>query len=162
MNKVYLLIGSNMGDRLKYLAAAVEKIRAAIGPVITESSICETESWGFEGDDFLNQCLMIESVLEPQAVMEEIIRIENNLGRVRTRIGYENRTIDIDILFYNNEVINTPDLVIPQKDLENRRFVLEPLSEIASGMVHPVIGHEIHILLSQCKDRSKVARYTEE
>jgi len=156
MNKVYLLIGSNMGDRLKYLAAALDQISATIGLVITESLIYETKSWGFEGAAFLNQCLLVESKLQPEAILDEIIQIENYLGRERTQKGYENRTIDIDILFYNNEVISTTDLVIPQKDLENRRFVLEPLNEIASGLVHPVSKHQIHTLLSECKDRSKV------
>ena len=159
MNKVYLLLGSNLGNRSDHVNLAREQINATIGPVITESSIYETESWGFEGADFLNQCILIETGLEPQKVMDEIIRIENNLGRVRAGKGYENRTVDIDILFYNDEIISTTDLVIPQKDLESRRFVLEPLNEIASGLVHPVINSSIRLLLSECKDRSKVAKY---
>ena len=159
MNKIYLLLGSNLGDRLDRMAEAREQIVSAIGRIITESSVFETESWGFEGDDFLNQCILVGSELKPQAVLDEIIRIENEMGRERTRKGYENRTIDIDILFYNKEIVQTPGLVIPQNDLENRRFVLEPLNEIASGLIHPVIKKEIRILLSECKDRSKVEKY---
>ena len=159
MNKVYLLLGSNLGDRLAQLAAAREQIKSAIGNIITESSIFETDSWGFEGEDFLNQCILVGSELKPQAVLDEIITIENELGRERTSEGYENRTIDIDILFYNREVVQTPGLVIPQIDLENRRFVLEPLNEIASGLIHPLLKKEIRLLLSECMDRSKVAKY---
>ncbi|MBL7112927.1 MAG: 2-amino-4-hydroxy-6-hydroxymethyldihydropteridine diphosphokinase [Bacteroidales bacterium] len=159
MNKVYLLIGSNLGDRLNQLATAREQISATIGHIITESSIFETESWGFKGADFLNKCILVESGLMPQTVLDEIIRIENKMGRKRIGRGYENRPIDIDILFYNDEIIGTTNLVIPQRNLENRRFVLEPLNEIASGLVHPVIKNEIRILLSECKDSSKVVKY---
>ena len=160
MNKVYLLLGSNLGDRLDRLATAREQIRSTVGKIIAESSIFETESWGFEGEDFLNQCILVESGLKPQTVLDEIITIENIMGRERTLEGYENRIIDIDILFYNQEIVQTPELVIPQNDLENRRFVLEPLNEIASGLVHPVIKKEIRILLSECKDRSKAVKYS--
>ena len=159
MNKVYLLLGSKLGDRLDRLTTAREQIVSTIGNIISESSIYETESWGFEGEDFLNQCILVGSELKPQAVLDEIITIENSLRRERTSKGYENRTIDIDILFYNQEVVQTPGLVIPHNDLENRRFVLEPLNEIASGLIHPVLKKEIRILLSECIDRSKIAKY---
>ncbi len=159
MNKVYLLIGSNLGDRSNQLAKACELISVTIGHIITESSIFETESWGFTGADFLNKCIMVESRLNPQKLLDEIIRIENSMGRERKGKGYDDRLIDIDILFYNDEIISTPGLVIPQRDLENRRFVLEPLNEIATGLIHPVVKDEISVLLMECKDRSKVVKY---
>jgi deoxyguanosine kinase len=159
MNTIYLLLGSNIGDRLNSLAVARDQVSFYIGRVREASFIYETGSWGFEGEDFLNQCIAVNSALAPEAVMREITRIEHSMGRKRTGQEYENRTIDIDILFYNDEIVRTPGLIIPHRDLENRRFVLEPLHEIAPGLVHPVIKKEIRILLSECRDRSKAVKY---
>jgi 2-amino-4-hydroxy-6-hydroxymethyldihydropteridine diphosphokinase len=160
LNKVYLLVGSNLGDRLNNLETAREQIGREIGQIILESSVYETESWGFTGEDFLNQCILAGSDLSQRELMENIQSIENHMGRERLQNEYENRIIDIDILLYNDEIINTPQLIIPHKEIENRRFVLEPLNEIAPQLIHPVNKKQIRDLLKECTDRSKVAKYT--
>jgi len=91
--------------------------------------------------------------------MNGILLIENDMGRLQERKQYENRVIDIDILFFNDEIIHVPGLVIPHREIENRRFVLEPLNEIGPGITHPVLKKGISSLLSECRDRCKVVKY---
>jgi len=158
MNIIYLSIGSNIGNRQELLARTRKRIMEKIGPISQESSVYETESWGFDGNPFLNQVISVESGLDPKEVLEEIINIEEKFGRKRKGKKYENRIIDIDILFYNDEIVRDARLVVPHKEIENRKFILEPLNEIAPRMIHPVIEKEINTILKECKDQKKVIK----
>ena len=160
MNQVYLHLGSNLGNRMVNLETAREQIGFTIGRIVKKSSIYETESWGFTGADFLNQCILVESEQKPLEILEKIMRIERDMGRERTRRGYENRIIDIDILLYNNDSLSAPGIQIPHKEMVKRRFVLEPLNEIASGIIHPVLKIPIHKIMSGCKDKGRITRYS--
>jgi 2-amino-4-hydroxy-6-hydroxymethyldihydropteridine diphosphokinase len=160
MNTVFLLLGSNLLDRLLMLTKAQEHIRILIGEISSTSKIYESAPWGFESKkSFLNQVLIIETALGPIEVLEQIKIIEKEMGRVKTSINYESRTIDIDILFYNNKIIALPELIIPHPQLHKRRFTLVPLAEIAPEFIHPVFKKPIKDLLINCNDDSEVKVY---
>ncbi|RYH73198.1 2-amino-4-hydroxy-6-hydroxymethyldihydropteridine diphosphokinase [Flavobacteriaceae bacterium 144Ye] len=156
-NKVYIALGSNKGDRLKHLQDAVDLIFKQIGKVNIISKVYNTPALGFESDDFLNTCLLIETPLEAQDVLQQLLQIETQLGRQRTEnSGYEARTIDLDVLFFNDEIIESKDLVVPHKELHKRKFVLQPLFDIAPKYQHPVYQKSITELLQDCDDKSAI------
>jgi 2-amino-4-hydroxy-6-hydroxymethyldihydropteridine diphosphokinase len=158
MYDVILLTGGNLGDRLTMLAGAREQIEKNVGPVRKASAVYETAPWGNTGQPaFLNQALAVETDLSPAAVLERILSIETGLGRKRDQ-KWGPRSIDIDILFYGSEVVEEKNLRIPHPEIPNRRFVLEPLREIAPEMVHPVLRQTIEALLEQTSDASEVKR----
>jgi 2-amino-4-hydroxy-6-hydroxymethyldihydropteridine diphosphokinase len=153
MNNLYLITGTNEGDRLTNLIRVKELISIRIGKPVKISSIYETESWGYESpSNYYNQCLHVKTEMSAVQVLYEIFRIESGMGRKLNEKRYTDRVIDIDILFYNNERIDTDNLIVPHPRLHQRRFVLEPLSEIAPDYVHPVFGKKIRELLSECQD----------
>lgn len=159
MNEAYLLTGGNIGDRLDYLARAKETIRKKCGNILLESHIYETAAWGMENQEaFLNQILKIETNSNPDELLQTILQIEEGLGRKR-EVKYGPRTIDIDILFFNDEVIDREGLKIPHPQLQNRRFVLTPLNEIASTKIHPVFNKTISRLLAECPDPLAVNKF---
>jgi len=159
MNEVYLLIGGNIGNRLEYLSKAKENISKKCGNVLQESSIYETAAWGMEDQEaFLNQVLKIETSLIPEQLLKTILQIEEDLGRKRD-LKYGPRTIDIDILFFNDEMIDQQGLKIPHPQMRNRRFVLIPLNEIASTKMHPVFHKTINQLLVECPDPLTVNKF---
>jgi len=159
MNEVYLLIGGNIGNRLEYLSKAKENISKKCGNVLQESSIYETAAWGMEDQEaFLNQVLKIETSLIPEQLLKTILQIEEDLGRKRD-LKYGPRTIDIDILFFNDEMIDQQGLKIPHPQMRNRRFVLIPLNEIASTKMHPVFHKTINQLLVECPDPLAVNKF---
>ena len=130
-------------------------IHQQIGTVINTSSIYQTPPWGFEAEqDFLNQVVVIQTVQSPEALIKTILSIEKQLGRIRQGNHYHSRTMDIDILFYNNQIIEQPDLIIPHPRIRERKFVLIPLCEIAPELRHPRFNLTISELLSQCADPS--------
>jgi 2-amino-4-hydroxy-6-hydroxymethyldihydropteridine diphosphokinase len=156
MNLVYLLIGGNLGDRVNNLAIAKYNIEREIGRIITSSSIYETASWGIsEQPDFLNQVLLIETKCSAEQAMQLILSIENKMGRIRTQKN-ASRVIDIDILFFNKETIDKPGLTIPHPEIQNRKFALIPMSEIAPDHMHPVFKMSIKNLLSTSSDKLEV------
>ena len=156
MNEAYLLIGGNVGNRMEWLEKARKSIETLCGEVTRVSSIYETEAWGNQQQEsFLNQAIQLETSLNEQQLLETILDIETRLGRKR-EVRYGPRTIDIDILFYNDLVIDSDHLVIPHPEIENRRFALECLNEIAPGKIHPKLLKTISQLLKQTNDPLKV------
>ena len=140
MNKAYLLTGGNEGDRYLNLQQARTNIELICGQLLQVSSLYETAPWGkTDQADFLNQVLLIETKWSPQALLKAILRIEEKGGRIRT-VKNAPRTIDIDILFYDQLIIEEPGLTIPHPRIAERRFVLEPLNEISPGFDHPVLA----------------------
>jgi 2-amino-4-hydroxy-6-hydroxymethyldihydropteridine diphosphokinase len=138
MNKAYLLTGGNLGNRLDNLYKAADYIEQYCGKIVRKSSVYETAAWGLEDQpDFYNQALLINTMLSAQELIRQLLIIENKMGR-RREVKMGPRTIDIDILFYNDAVINAPDLIIPHPRMQDRRFVLMPFSEIAPNFIHPV------------------------
>ena len=158
MNVTYLCLGGNMGDRESALNHALLEINKSIGKVTSQSGIYETEAWGVENQQaYLNQCIRIETNLDALSLIESLLNIEKKRGRKRSDLPvYEPRTIDIDILFYNNEIINESTLLVPHPRLHLRKFVLIPLNEIASNYLHPLLNKTIFNLLSECEDTSEV------
>lgn len=160
-NQVYLLIGGNLGDRKALLQKARQGIEEYIGKIIGKSSIYETAAWGFESEnDFLNQVLIVDSDLNPHQVLDKCHEIEKQLGRIRNSEQYASRTMDIDILFYNDEILDEPNLIVPHPKLHERRFTLEPLNEIAPDYIHPKLKKSMQELLSDCIDHSDVKKYS--
>lgn len=162
-----MLLGSNEGDRAEVLKIARRRLQNLSSRQIVVSSLYETEPWGFESDVwFLNQAIKIETELDPHVLLVKLLKIEKSLGRVREEKNekdqkescYSSRTIDIDILLYDNVVTNTAELQLPHPRMHLRRFALMPLSEINPGMIHPLLRKSIKELLEECPDRFGVIR----
>ena len=157
LKKTYLSLGSNLGNKLEHLQNAINAIHTQIGSVLKVSSVYKTSSWGFSGNDFLNICIEIQTVLSSEDVLQEIVSIEKKLGRIqKTTNGYEDRVIDIDILCYKDEVFFSEALIIPHPKMLERNFVLVPLNEIASNFIHPIQKSSISKCLKNCIDRQEV------
>ncbi len=157
MKVVFLGIGTNLGDRESNLKEAIAGIEKHIGRVINSSSVYETEPWGFKAEqEFLNIVVKVETELIPTDLLEAILVLEKKLGRIRSENQYSSRVIDIDILFYENEIINSEELRVPHPLLHERKFVLVPLCEIEPELVHPVLKKSVTWLLEKCEDKSNV------
>jgi 2-amino-4-hydroxy-6-hydroxymethyldihydropteridine diphosphokinase len=160
MKIVFLGIGTNLGRREGNLAEAVEQIGKYVGTVTGSSSVYETEPWGFETrNEFLNMVLKAETALAPSGLLKRILKIESDMGRVRGEERYSSRLIDIDILLYDDLIIDEETLKIPHPLIQERKFVLVPLCDIASEKIHPVFKKSFAELLEICEDRSEVKRY---
>jgi 2-amino-4-hydroxy-6-hydroxymethyldihydropteridine diphosphokinase len=154
-NKVYISLGSNKGDKFKNLQLAVDAIYSSVGVVKTISKVYKTPAFGFESDDFFNACIGVETHLEAEIVLQELLAIEQKLGRVRKETqGYEARIIDLDILFFEDQIINTESLQVPHPELHKRKFVLEPLKDIAAKFQYEKYNATIIELLELCDDDS--------
>lgn len=153
----HIALGSNKGDKLKNLQAAVDTIYERIGNIKLISKIYKSPALGFKGDDFFNCCLVLESYLKPQNVLENLLDIETDLGRTRSQNeGYEARIIDLDIIFVENSIIDTKTLQVPHPEMQKRKFVLLPLNNIASKVIHPKLNKAVSVLLVDCKDESQL------
>ncbi|GLU42644.1 2-amino-4-hydroxy-6-hydroxymethyldihydropteridine diphosphokinase [Allomuricauda sp. NBRC 101325] len=158
-HKVYLSLGSNMGNRLSTLQKAIFRIQKEVGQVLDISKVYENPAVGFEGDDFLNIVISLLTELKPSALLDSLLQIETDFGRTRSADeGYSSRTLDIDIIYYGNEVLNEDHLVVPHPQMQHRNFVLKPLSDIAPQFYHPVLGKDTRNLLQECKDRSQLTK----
>ncbi|WDF80145.1 2-amino-4-hydroxy-6-hydroxymethyldihydropteridine diphosphokinase [Mucilaginibacter sp. KACC 22773] len=152
MIDVFLLLGSNLGNRKLLLNEAIERIEAAVGPVLQASSVYETQSWGkTEAPDYLNQVLLLQTDLKAREVLGKILAIELLMGRRREE-KWGSRTIDIDILFYGDAIIDEPDLKIPHPEMHKRRFTLAPLAELVPEFEHPLIKKNILQLKNELID----------
>jgi 2-amino-4-hydroxy-6-hydroxymethyldihydropteridine diphosphokinase len=158
MAVVFLSIGSNSGDRSVYLQQSLKWIEQGIGNIVKHSDIYETQSWGFEGQNFLNMVVKVETSLTPQGIIDIIQSVEQQMGRVRISGQYADRIIDLDILFFEKEVISDKNLIIPHPRLHERLFVLEPMMDIAPDFVHPVFNKPIQQLREECQDKGWIKK----
>ena len=153
MSKVYLSIGSNKGNRSVLINKAIDEIEKKIGKIISRSSIYQSKSWGFDSNDFYNLSLLIDTDIEPKSLLINLKKIEKSMGREDIDGSYSDRFIDIDILFYDNIIIDSEDLKIPHPKIEIRKFVLVPMLEIADDYVHPILNKTIRQLNNECDDQ---------
>ncbi len=155
----YLSLGSNLGDKFNNLQDALFILHKRVGQISSISNVYQTPALGFDGDDFLNACISIETKMNPNRLLDTILQIETELGRTRSnQEGYQSRSVDIDIIYYEYEVINTEELTIPHPKLQERRFVLKPLAEVAPQFYHPILNKDTRNLLQECRDKSKVTQ----
>ena len=147
---VYFSLGTNLGDKEQNLRMAVQKIRKQIGEVISLSAFYATAPWGFSSEHtFLNAAACVETLLPPLSVLHLTQEIEREIGRTHKSVGglYSDRVIDIDLLLYGDRVLDTPELKLPHPLMHERRFVMEPLAEIAPDLVHPILKKKMRELL---------------
>ncbi len=153
----YLSLGSNQGDKLITLQKAVDLISERIGHVKKVSAIYKTKSWGFEGGDFYNLCLEVSSNLNPENLIGTVLQIEQDLGRERNEsLNYQDRSIDIDVLLFDDDIIFFNNLKVPHPKMLERKFVLVPLTEIAPNIIHPIVKKTILICLQNCADSTAI------
>ncbi len=152
MQTVYLLLGSNLGDRKTYLKEALRQLQESVGRIIRTSSVYETQSWGITNQpDYLNQVVELETLFLPDEILEKTQKIEEILHRERTK-KWDSRTIDVDVLFYGTEIIDLPQLIIPHPQIQYRLFTLVPLNELIPDFVHPILNKTIQQLQQEVKD----------
>jgi 2-amino-4-hydroxy-6-hydroxymethyldihydropteridine diphosphokinase len=153
--KVVISLGTNQGDKLGNILFCIQLIKENIGAVTQVSKLYETSSWGFESDAFYNCALEVETTQNPIEILNNALSIEQEMGRVRKEhLGYQSRIIDIDLIFFGEEVINTLDLQIPHPLMQERKFVLLPVSDLNVQWKHPVFNQSIKSLLENCQDES--------
>jgi 2-amino-4-hydroxy-6-hydroxymethyldihydropteridine diphosphokinase len=159
MSEVYLIIGGNQGDRESIFENTLMLISERVGTITNRSGIYESESWGFDSPSFWNQVFIVDTRLPPLELLNTVLDIETELGRKRDNPGkYCARVIDIDILFYNRDIIEEPNLIVPHPLISKRRFVLVPLAEVTPDYIHPVTNKTILQMLEVCKDKLDVKR----
>jgi 2-amino-4-hydroxy-6-hydroxymethyldihydropteridine diphosphokinase len=160
MNTAYLLIGGNIGDTIQFFGQCTKHIHQEVGNIILFSSCYESEPWGFSHENkFVNQVLKISTNLDAEKLLQKCQLIESYFGRKRNpEEGYHARKMDIDILFYNDLILDSKDLQIPHPRLHLRRFTLLPFLEIDSEFIHPKLNKSIYQLLSECSDNSEVIK----
>ena len=165
-NSVAMLLGGNQGDRVALLMKAIEQIAKRIGIVSVASSIYETEPWGFEAEqNFMNQAVVVDTDMKADEVLHEVLQIEKELGRVRSEQAgggvkqYTSRPMDIDLIFYNGDIVETAELQLPHPRMHLRRFVLEPLKQIMPDYIHPKLKKTVRQLLKECDDKGVVKKF---
>lgn len=157
MNTCFLLLGGNIGNKEQNLHQATILIQQNIGSIPKKSSIFITAAWGNQNQpEFYNQAIMIKTELTASDLLKSILKIEEQIGRTRNNDKWQERIIDIDILFFNDEVIDLPELKIPHPFIQERKFVLVPMNKIAGKYIHPVLNKTIKELLIECEDTLEV------
>jgi len=157
LRTTYLSLGSNQGNKIENLQEAVDLVAEKIGSVHKISSVFKTSAWGFESDDFYNICIQVSTGLNPENLLKAIHKIELLQGRERTTDGnYKARTIDIDVLLFDDEIIFSKELIVPHKEMLNRNFVMVPLAEIAPNLIHPIEKQRIQVCLKNCTDTGEI------
>ena len=155
----YLSLGSNQGNRLENLQNAISSIADKIGSVLKIASVYKTEAVGFSGEEFYNTVIKISTYLPPETLMQTLLSIENELGRTRLDNGeYSNRSIDLDILLFDDEIIFSKTLIVPHPRMLERKFVMVPLTEIARNTIHPIEKKHLYICLENCDDSSEISK----
>jgi 2-amino-4-hydroxy-6-hydroxymethyldihydropteridine diphosphokinase len=161
----FFSLGSNVGNRLEHLQTAVDQLAERVGHIVRLSSVYRSSSWGYQGGEYLNLCVEVSTALSPELVLENILQIEKNLGRNRREKhaekhneSYEDRILDIDLLLFEDEIIFYDDLKVPHPRMLERKFVLEPLSEIAPEFIHPIAKKSIQTCLENCPDQGRVEK----
>lgn len=155
-NIIFLGLGSNLGNRAENLLTAQRLIEEQVGKIRSKSSIYETAAWGItEQDAFLNQVIEVETSFSPSAVLHLVLKIEKDMGRIRA-LKWGERSIDIDVLYYNDEVISTENLAIPHPFIQERKFVLVPLCEISQDFIHPKLKQTNLELFEKCQDSGEI------
>ncbi|HEX3008234.1 MAG TPA: 2-amino-4-hydroxy-6-hydroxymethyldihydropteridine diphosphokinase [Bacteroidales bacterium] len=160
MGDTFLSIGSNSGDRLLNLNRSLEEIEGKAGKIVARSPVYESRSWGYEGQDFLNMVIKIETQLSPLAILRMTQQIEKNAGRIKTPGQYSDRSIDLDILFYDHLIIKEEELTIPHPRLHERLFVLVPLMDIEPDYIHPTKNKTITQLFNECTDEGWIRPFS--
>ncbi len=157
MNTSFLLLGSNLENPELAISSATQLIQEKVGKIQSKSSVYKSAPWGFDTENyFLNQVLIVNTPLNEHELLDIILDIEKKMGRTRNTSGYENRIIDIDILFYESTCIDSQRLIIPHPLIEQRKFTLMPLAEIAPLYIHPKNGKTMLELLHNCNDKGEV------
>jgi len=160
MNTAYLLTGGNLGNREENLTIARELITQHCGTIVHASSLYETAAWGkTDQPSFLNQALELQTAFKARQLIRKVLKIERTMGRTREE-KYGPRIIDIDILLFNEEKHDYRLLKLPHPEMQNRRFALLPLAEIAPNVLHPVFNKTVIELLKECKDELPVKKYS--
>lgn len=158
-NKIVLALGSNLGNKKQHLQNAINLINNTLGLVTQASAVYETPSWGFDSYPFYNMCIMVHSHLSAPKLLIALKEIEKKLGRTtKTVINYQARTVDIDIIYFNDEVINQPHLHVPHKEMQHRKFVLVPLNDLQLDWQHPILKKNTTELLNNCTDNSTIKK----
>ena len=159
-NEVVILLGANLGDRKAMFSQVKTYITEHIGDRLKESAIYASKAWGFaSNNEFYNQVIVVETEFSAHDVLLRCQAIENHCGRTREKGNeYEDRTIDIDLLYFNNDIVDTDDLIVPHPFLQERRFTLEPLCEIMPDYVHPIFLKTNAQMLKECRDKGNVTR----
>jgi 2-amino-4-hydroxy-6-hydroxymethyldihydropteridine diphosphokinase len=159
MSKIYLILGSNIGNKQQTIEKAIVELEKRIGAIHQKSSMYATEPWGMNTNEiFINQVVALESEFLPLNILKHCLEIEKQFGRTRHSNTYENRTLDVDILFIDQMILNSKDLQIPHPRILERRFVLEPLLEICPDFVHPQLNKTIRQLYNDCADGLRVEK----
>ncbi len=161
---VFLLLGSNIHPRRKFLEKAEQRLRISLGQIVQSSSVYVSDPWGFDAPvAFLNRVLVMETTKKPGEILRITQAIERELGRSeKSKNGrYASRTLDIDLLYFDDNIIRSKGLMVPHPRLQERRFTLLPLTEIAPDWVHPVLKRNNRQLLAECKDQGKVWKFNE-
>lgn len=159
MNIAHLSVGTNLGNKLENLNNGIHKIYS-LGNISKISSVYQTPPWGFKSDDFFNIALTLETELNAETLIKNLLAIELELGRTRNpeHLGYQARPLDIDIIFFNKEIINTNTLTIPHPRMQDRNFVLIPIIEITPNFLHPSLNKPLELLLEECEDQSEITK----
>ena len=159
---VYIALGSNQGERFFYLQQAVLEVYEQIGEIEAISPVYVTPAWGFEGNAFLNACIAVKTRFTAEEILNKLLEIESLLGRERRNSeGYQNRTLDLDLLLFNGEIISSESLQVPHPGIPQRKFVLLPLADIASEVMHPEKKQKIKALLEASEDNSEIGQIPE-